>query len=420
MSFLNELKQVHLTFLALSKKEKLNISILGSITFFLLFSYPLIRATTTSLFLTSFGASESPYVWLYSVLCLGLCVSLYNFLQRDFSLYKLFFLTGLVTLAVFLISIWGYFYHSEVWAYILYIWKEVYIILLIHSVFAFVNLITTEPVAKVIYGPLGALGSLGGILGGFWVTTFSREYSEKNILLMGVFVAFLSTILIWLLSTESNMHLMNFEKEKKKLSPLASIKNIKAYVICICLIIMMSQFVINLGNYEFNFYLEKAFPLKAEKTNFLGLAYTYVNSLSLVLQFIFMPILFRIFSPITLHFIIPVLFATFFFVSNLWGGMATAFILMKGVDYSIFSGAKELLYFPLGDLQKYGAKYLADMIFYRFSKGLISLVLILVPSSGMVGVLFYVFIAVWLAALVFLSKLYTKYHGDKYEQSTNK
>ena len=167
MSFFNELKQVHLTFLGLSKREKLNITILGSIVFFLLFSYPLVRATTTSLFLTSFGASQSPYVWLYSVLCLGVCVTLYNSLQKDFSLYKLFSLTGFVSLLVFLVSIWGYFYHSESWAYILYIWKEVYIILLIHSVFAFVNLTTSESVAKVIYGPLGALGSLGGILGAF-------------------------------------------------------------------------------------------------------------------------------------------------------------------------------------------------------------------------------------------------------------
>ena len=419
MTFFNELKQVHLTFLSLTKREKLNISVLGSIIFFLLFSYPLVRAVSTSLFLSSFGASQSPYVWLYSVLVLGVSVTVYNALQRDFSLTKLFFVTGVVTLLVFLVAIWGYFYHSEYWAYALYIWKEVYIILLIHSIFAFVNLTTPESVAKVIYGPFGALGSLGGILGGFAVSNFSRSFTERNILLVGVFIAFLSTLLIWLVDTNNDKHLLNFEKEKKKLSPLASIHNVKCYVFCICLIIMMSQFVINLGNYQFNFYLEESFPLKADKTNFLGLTYTYINSLSLGLQFVLMPILFRLFSPVTLHFIIPILFALFFFVSNLWGGMATAFILMKGVDYSIFSGAKELLYFPLGDLQKYGAKYLADMVVYRFSKGLISLILILVPSSGMVGGLFYASIAIWLVALLCLSKLYKKYHGDKYEQPIN-
>jgi AAA family ATP:ADP antiporter len=416
VAFFNELKQVHLTFLNLTKREKLNISLLGSIVFFLLFSYPLVRATTTSLFLTSFGASQSPYVWLYSVLCLGLCVTLYNSLQKDVSIYKLFFMTGLITLIVFLVALWGYFFHSEYWAYVLYIWKEVYIILLIHSIFAFVNLTTPESVAKVIYGPFGALGSMGGILGGVTVTYFSGKFAERDILLFGIFIAFLSTLLIRFVNTRNDKHILNFEKEKKKLSPLASIKNVKGYVFCICLIIMMSQFVINLGNYQFNFYLEEAFPLKSDKTNFLGLTYTYINSLSLTLQFILMPILFRLFSPVTLHFIIPLLFAFFFFISNMWGGMASAFILMKGVDYSIFSGAKELLYFPLGDLQKYGAKYLADMVVYRFSKGLISLILILVPSSGMVGGLFYISVAFWLVALLFLSKLYKKYHGDKYEQ----
>ena len=419
MTFFNELKQVHLTFLSLSKREKLNIGVLGSIIFFLLFSYPLVRATTTSLFLTSFGASQSPYVWLYSVLFLGFSVTIYNVLQRDLSVYKLFFMTGFITLFVFLVAIWGYFSHREYWAYALYIWKEVYIILLIHSIFAFVNLTTSESVAKVIYGPFGAIGSLGGIFGGFSVSYLSRSFTERNILLIGIFIAFFATLLIWLVNTDNDKRLLNFEKEKKKISPIASISNVKGYVFCICLIIMMSQFVINLGNYQFNFYLEEAFPLKADKTNFLGLTYTYINSLSLVLQFALMPILFRFFSPVTLHFIIPVLFALFFFVSNIWGGMATTFILMKGVDYSIFSGAKELLYFPLGDLQKYGAKYLADMVVYRFSKGLISLILILVPSSGMVGGLFYVSIFIWLAALLFLSKLYKKYHGDKYEQPVN-
>ena len=73
---------------------------------------------------------------------------------------------------------------------------------------------------------------------------------------------------------------------------------------------------------------------------------------------------------------------------------------MKGLDYSLFAAAKELLYFPLSLKQKYGAKYIADMIFYRFAKGLISFVLLFFQTHMAVNAMLIGCLVAWVGILI--------------------
>ena len=130
-----------------------------------------------------------------------------------------------------------------------------------------------------------------------------------------------------------------------------------------------------------------------------------------------MPFIFKFFSPILVHFVIPIIMGVLFLTFGQWGAMGVTFIMMKGLDYSLFSGAKELLYFPLDDLQKYGAKYIVDMITYRLSKGFISLILILIPTSGMVVWLLLLSLLLWLIAILVLGKTYFKLHKRTFNES---
>jgi ATP/ADP translocase len=48
---------------------------------------------------------------------------------------------------------------------------------------------------------------------------------------------------------------------------------------------------------------------------------------------------------------------------------STAFLLFKGMDYSIFRASKETLYIPFSYDTRYRAKQVADAFTYRFAKG---------------------------------------------------
>ena len=59
-----------------------------------------------------------------------------------------------------------------------------------------------------------------------------------------------------------------------------------------------------------------------------------------------------------------------------------AFLLFKGMDYSIFRASKETLYIPFSYDTRYRAKQVADAFSYRFSKGATSLALAFVTAAG--------------------------------------
>ena len=55
--------------------------------------------------------------------------------------------------------------HGIKWAsYLFFVWKEIYIVLLIHLILAFCNVNFNLEQMKRLSGPIGAVGSVGGIL----------------------------------------------------------------------------------------------------------------------------------------------------------------------------------------------------------------------------------------------------------------
>lgn len=390
---------------------------MGFSLFLLFFSYPLLRSTTTSLLLTHHGAKASPYAWIYSVLALSVVVSMLNGIQNKIKSQNLFLLLSGGTTALFLFSYILLQKNGPIWAYPLYVLKEVYIVLLVHSVLGHLNASVDETLAKIVYGPLGALGSTGGILGAFLTSALVKDVGEGALFLSGVFIIFLSNLFFWF---TDEVPVKKSVGHEKKPNPIASTKGARVYILLIAALVMLSQFIINIGNYQFNIQLNEIFADSVSKTEYLGKVYGTINTLSLIIQVSILPILFRYVKPFYTHLSIPMVFGVSFLFSFLMGGsllpITMTFIVFKGVDYSLFGAAKELLYFALSDLQKYGAKYGADMIVYRFAKGLISLILIKLPGS-LTNPLLGVCLGGWILCLIPLFKQYKKLH--KLQESPN-
>ncbi len=398
--------------LDLSSEKKRGL-ILGSLTlFFLFFSYPMIRSAAEAIFLDLYGAKKSPHVWFYSIIALSVTVTFFNKFQANNSIHRLFWAIGGITAVVFTSSLYSLHSGTNAFAYIFYIWKEVYIVLMVHTVLAFINSILSYKVAKTIYGPMGALGSIGGILGGIITSRFSADIGgAEGITIVGTFFVLVACLCFQY--TGKKFDQLDKIDNRKDESPLHSILEVKKYVFLIAIVIILSQFCINLTNFKFNILLERFVHTKAEKVSYLGNLYSSINGISLFMQILIIPLLFNVVKNRTIHFFIPVFFflvsgLSFSFGSSSIFPVMLTFVLFKGTDYSLFAAAKEMLYFPLIARQKYGAKYVVDMLVYRMAKGVISLILVFYQSETFVEYCLGICLIAWFFVLIPLFRIQEK------------
>ena len=383
---------------SLTQEDRSNLMKVFVSYFLVLFTYPLFRATTTAIYIQTFGAKATPKVWFLSVVFLSITITVFNLLQKKFRVQILFLITSIVSVLIFGISDFLLQSGFSELAYVLYIWKEIYIVMVIHMILGYVNNDLNIDRAKILLGPIGAMGSIGGILGGVLTSYWVKSYSTSIVIAIACVALILNAIFFF-----STRILQNVEEEKKiqKVSPISSLKDVKVYVLLICLVVTLSQFCINIANLQFNLMFEQIVPDVSEKASYLARLFSAINVVTLIVQLIIIPPLFAKSKMKTIHLFIPVFYMFLSFIGlGLGGGLlisvAGTFVLFKGLDYSLFSSSKELLYYSLSPLQKFGAKYLSDMVVYRLAKALISILLIYVQDLMILNVLIFIFLLGWI------------------------
>ncbi len=366
--------------------------------FFVLFNYPLVRAASITMFFEAFGAKSSPVAWLWTVLFLTISILILNKFQSRHSVQKVFLWASVLSTLFFSLSVLGFAFKLRYLSAISFIWKEIYIVLQVHLLLAYANNYFRKEEFKLIVGPVGAVGSIGGIFGGLLTSYISKGWGTEVVAWFSL--AFVLAPAILFMYTPN---LRTNEEQKKNVSPLASLKGneIKSYVFHIALIVVLSQFIINIADFKFNMAFEEAITLSSERTAYLGSIYTWTNFLTFILQFVFLPFLLPRISEKSLHLFIPISYLVctlglLFSGLGLLLPIAAFYTYLKASDYSLFSGGKELLYQPLEPEQKYGAKYLTDMLVYRVSKALIAAVLIYLQTSFILNMMMIAFLLVWL------------------------
>ena len=155
----------------------------------------------------------------------------------------------------------------------------------------------------------------------------------------------------------------------------------KSYAVSITALIAVTQFVIFLLDLQFNSVLVETFKESKDRAQSFADLYQKINIMTLIIQVIGVPLLFRwlsvakVFIFIPLVHIIVIVSSSLFFVDDTLAKFSFLFIFFKSIDYSLFSMSKEVMYSGLTQVQKFGMKYLADIFIYRLSKALIALVL---------------------------------------------
>jgi ATP:ADP antiporter, AAA family len=406
----NHLLHCYQEILQLKQDERRSFTYIVLALTMIFFSYPMVRSTVTAIFLESYGAKSSPYVWVYSVVALSAIIGIYDRWQKRAGIHRLYILTAMITTTLMIISVIMIKNGYPLFSYFLFVIKEVYIVLLVHFALAFFNASVSEERAKLLYGPLGAIGSIGGILGGLSTSYLTGHLSTHYILIFGSIIISISSYLFYRSQIESLKHEVPKSKNQEPIlnqSPLSAIAEIRPYIFWIAVVVSLSQFSVGLAHFKFNLLLEQIVPNMDSKTHYLGLLFSAINIFTLIVQFIITPVAFKVFQNRTIHLAIPSLLIMLTLCGFIIGGgvllpVAITFITFKGVDYSIFSSAKEILYFQLNKIQRYGAKYIVDMVVYRLAKGVIYLVLIFFQSPQVINLLLFSSLLLWPVAIIML------------------
>lgn len=374
-----------------------NLLVFLAAYFLVLFNYPLIRASSTALFFEAYGAKSSPVAMFFSVFFLALSIMVCNRIQTGSIVQKVFLYVSVFSSAAFVLG-------SLASAYIPFVWKEIYIVLQVHLLLAYANNYFSKDDFKLLLGPVGAVGSLGGILGGV-LTSYIAD--TTMVMWTGIFFTLIPAV--FFLFTRP----LVARTEEKKKSPLSSLNSpgIRKYVFYIAAIVLLTQFVINIADFMFHLEFEKNIISSQERTSYLGQMYSLTNLLTLVFQIVLLPVILPRVSERNFHIFIPVSYVISIALMLSGSGIgllpiAALFTYLKAADYSLFSSGKEILYQPLQAEQKYGAKYLTDMLVYRVGKALVALVLIYLQSSTILNMLMFMFLGIWIYLIIRLFKLH--------------
>ncbi len=393
----------------MSRQQITQIAGLAGLCFLILGSYAMARPATESLFLESYSYQDLPRVWLAVALCSVLVVAIYNRFSARANLVRLF--GAVAAISAGLLGGLLLAGQSEVpgVAFALYVWKDLYIVVLVEIFWSFANVVIPLQHARRFYGLFCVLGSLGGLTGNLAGGAIALRYGSTSSLVIVLPILALAWVAcLWL----SRLHPVavvskgNGNRGEGGLQVLFQSR----YLGLLLALIAVVQLVITLIDYQYNHVLQLAYPDTDERTAVTGRIYASIDFGSLWLQLATARILHRLGVARTLL-LIPASLACAVggtLAIPRFGAIAVAKILGKCLDYSLFRAAKELLYIPLSHEEKTQGKAVVDMMTYRVAKGGTSLLLLALGSIGLQGlsVVALVGVGVWIKLTTSITRRY--------------
>ncbi|MBU49345.1 MAG: hypothetical protein CL920_11660 [Deltaproteobacteria bacterium] len=403
--------------ITLSSEEKrirlIRVIGLCVLAFTLMLSYALARPAVESIFLQQHSYKSLPIVWLFVAAGALFTTLLYNQFASRIELVRLFALITTTSALLLLGLIFATKAQLPGSTYALYIWKDLYIVVLVETFWSFSNAVFPLNTAKWVYGTFCMMGSLGGIAGNLLVGRLARSIGTNNVL----WVLFPLLLLIGagcflfakFAGYKGDAH---YDKEPPNVTEGFQIVRKSRYLLLMLLVIVATQIAITLIDYQFNQVIQQAYPQKDLRTDVIGKVYTAIAIVALVLESSTGLIL-RFLGVSATFLLLPALLG--FAVGGamlvpLFLTMAIAKVTSKSLDYSVFRASKELLYLPLGYKEKTQGKAVVDIMTYRVAKGLASLLVLTFTTMGWAYLVPYftpLMIGVWFVLAWLIIQRYT-------------
>lgn len=462
--------------------------------FLINFNYSILRCMKDSLIVTASGAEVLPFIKVWVMLPMALLMTvIFTRLSNKFSQQKVFYLmlSGfIVCFALFAFVIYpssdslhphrtadaleaflplgfkGLIGMFRYWTFTgFYVLCELWGIIVLSVLFwGLANEVTKISEASRFYGVLGVSANIAAIFAGQSANFLTQPVLNPHlpgktpweqtvmVLVMAIIVTALLTMATfrWL-----NTHVLNEENRvnairvKKKLSVKESFKFLSRskYLICIAILVVAYNFVINMVEIVWKDQLRKLYPEPKDFNNFLNNLISMVGIISTITALFMSSIINRLgwtftalITPIVMlvtctgffsfvvfqNYLGPIAMAltgsTPLMVAVLFGGAQNC--LSKAAKYSVFDGTKEMSFIPLDHEYKLKGKAAIDGVGSRIGKsggsmihtGLLMVFASLSASAPYVAVMIIGMIIAWIFAVVSLGKQFNALVDEKPEE----
>lgn len=399
-------------------KRVITLYIMG---FLLIFGYSFARPCIDSIYLEHYSSDTLPNAWLITAFCSAFVIAFYNRINQRFSILSLYGWASLVCAALLTVLLTAYFLGFVPAIFILYIWKELYMVVLVETYWSFADMVFSINSARHTYGLAMAISSLGGVFGNLIVGPFARAVGSRWALTSLVVMLIFGFVISYCARSIGD------EKPKRKDKHAEVGVGIKTlfqskYLVPLALLVCTVQVVIGLIDYRFNSMLQENYINTDMRTEVLGYLHAAVNVVGIAFQLCTGPIL-KIFGIGATFKSIPFLLAAgmlAFVLIPKFALMLVVKISSKALDYSLLRGVKEILYIPLTREEKTQGKGLIDIFVYRIAKGFSSLLLLGLIALGMsayVMELSLLLVILWLILAIIIARRYQSLVGTEEEKS---
>ena len=378
----------------------------GLSAMFLFCGYEFVRSPAEAIFMDRIGAEYKPYAIACVPFVMAAMIYGYGRLLSAVGAKKAMAFSMGASAAVFLLA-WTMLGTAGRWlAFALLVFKESYVVIISEQYWSFINSVLKDEEGKVFNGPVAGLGALGSLVGGWLLGRYVMSFGTANFLLLGAAVIVPALLLFWAGCERAGEPKPSADEAGGRKGHLhLSILKENRTVLFIAFIIFSAQVVATALDLRWTQLVQDFVPTTDARTAFMGRFWMYVNVFSFSMQFLATPLLLRyiprrgILTSIPAVHIVTCLLL--FFAPSLAIASA-AFLLFKGMDYSIFRASKETLYIPFSYDTRYRAKQVADAFTYRFAKGVTAIWVSLLKTAGSVAPAFYpalgvIFSGAWLA-----------------------
>jgi len=378
----------------------------GLSAMFLFCGYEFIRSPAESIFMDQFGAEYKPYAIACVPFMMAAMIYGYGRMLSAVGAKKAMVVSMLGSAAFFVLA-WAMLGSAGRWfAFFLLVFKESYVVIISEQYWSFINSVLRDEEGKVFNGPVAGLGALGSLIGGWLLSRYVMGLGTDKFVLFAALIILPAAVLSWLSYNAAGEPKPTAEEAGGKKGHLhLSILKENRTVLFIAFIIFAAQVVATALDFRFTQLVQDYMPLKDQRTAYLGNFWMYVNVFSFSMQFLLTPLLLRYIPRRGILTAIPavhIVTCALLLLYPTLGLASAAFLLFKGMDYSIFRASKETLYIPFSYDTRYRAKQVADAFTYRFAKGVTAVWVSGMKTVGTIAPAFYpalgiVFSGAWLA-----------------------
>lgn len=386
--------------------------------FLVLASYSVARPPIESLYLEAYGRDQLPLVWLAVALVSLITVAIYNRFAAVTPLSRLFVGVCAVSVGSFLLVRGAGYAWPGVGPFLQYVWKDIYIVVLVEIFWSFANVVFKLERARWLYGVFllaGTGGSFTGNVAVGWLANVGGWGSAATVWLVVPILT--AAALLFFALTRGVAQGYSPARQHVSFSQSFAVLRGNRYLGLMVALICITQIVITLIDYTYNGVLQASFPDADERTQVIGQVYAAIDLSAVVMQ-AGSGLIMRGLGVGGTLLLIPGALALSLLA---WGAfprfatMAVSKIASKAFDYSIFRTAKELLYLPLSYAEKTQGKAVVDILTYRTSKALVSLMLLglsVLQLAGLEMAISMVAVVLWLGITTSLVRRYRQRRAD--------